>query len=121
MGLTQVIGSAGEREAERWLEREGFEILARNWRSGRYELDIVARRAGTLHFVEVKTRDRESWESPEDAITPAKARSLRHAAAAWLAQYPSELEPQFDLIAVDTDSEGGLSIRYIPEAIIPRW
>ncbi len=121
MGVTQVIGAAGEAAAEKWLEDEEFEILARNWRSGRYELDIVARRGGTLHFVEVKTRDEESWESPEDAITPAKARSLRHAASAWLAQYPSELEPQFDLIAVDTTSEGGLTVRYIPEAIIPRW
>ncbi len=104
-----------------WLAKHDFEIVARNWRSGRYELDIVACRAGTLHFVEVKTRDEASWESPEDAITPSKARSLRYAAAAWLAQYPSELEPQFDLIAVDTNPDGIVDVRYIPEAIIPRW
>jgi putative endonuclease len=121
MGLTQIIGAAGERAAAEWLERNDFEILARNWREGRYELDIVARRGGTLHFVEVKTRDGESWESPEDAMNPAKQRSFRLAAAAWLARNPSELEPQMDLIAVDTTTDGAITVRYIPEAVIPRW
>ena len=121
MGRTQVIGAAGERAAEDWLEKEGFVILARNWRDGRYELDLVACRGGVLHFIEVKTRDEESWESPEDAMTPAKQRSFRRAATAWLQQNPSELEPQLDLIAVDTSRDGILDIRYIPEAVISRW
>jgi putative endonuclease len=121
MGRTQIIGAAGERAAAEWLEREGFEILARNWRDGRYELDIVAGRGGTLHFIEVKTRDGDSWESPEDAMTAAKQRAFRHAVAAWLARNPSELEPQMDLIAIDTDPDGILDIRYIPEAVISRW
>jgi putative endonuclease len=122
MGLTQIIGAAGERAAAEWLEREEFEILARNWREGRYELDIVARRGGTLHFIEVKTRDGDSWESPEDAMTAAKQRSFRHAVTAWLTRYPSEeYEPQLDLIAVDTAADGSLTVRYIPEAVISRW
>jgi putative endonuclease len=121
VGVTQAIGAAGEKAAVEWLEREGFEILARNWRSGRYELDIVARRSDTLHFVEVKTRDAEGWASPEEAMTPAKQRSFRLAVQAWLAQNPSDLEPQLDLIAVDTSPDGILEVRYIPEAVISRW
>jgi putative endonuclease len=121
MGATQIIGAAGERAAEDWLAGEGFEIVARNWRSGRYELDIVARRGDTIHFVEVKTRDAEGLTTPEEAMTPAKQRSLRHAVQAWLAANPTDLEPQLDLVAVDTAPDGKPRVRYIPEAVICRW
>ncbi len=121
MGLTQIIGAAGEKAAEDWLDREGFEIIARNWRSGRYELDIVAKRGEAIHFVEVKTRDADSWASPEEAMTPAKQRSLRLAVQAWLAQNPTDLEPQIDLVAIDTSPDGILEVRYIPQAVISRW
>ncbi len=121
MGLTQIIGGAGEKAAEEWLADEGFEIMARNWRSGRYELDIVARRWDTIHFVEVKTRDTESWESPEESMTPAKQRAFRLAVQAWLAANPTDLEPQMDLVAIDTTPEGITELRYIPGAVICRW
>jgi len=121
MGLTQIIGTAGEDAAARWLKSEGFEILARNWRSGRYELDIVARRGDTMHFVEVKSRDEGSWQSPEEAITPAKSRAFLYAARAWLETNPTDLDAQLDLIAVDTTPDGAMEVRYIPEAVLPRW
>lgn len=121
MGVTQVIGAAGEQMAEEWLAGEGFTVVARNWRSGRYELDIVALRADTIHFVEVKTRDADSWESPEDALTAAKRRNFRLAVQAWLATNPTDLEPQMDLIAVDIEPDGRLELRYIPQAVVCRW
>ncbi len=116
MGVTQTIGAAGERAAEDWLDREGF-----TWRSGRYELDIVAHRGDTIHFVEVKTRDSDSWETPEESLNPAKQRAFRRAVQAWLAANPTPLEPQLDLIAIDTTPDGILELRYIPEAVISRW
>ena len=121
MGTTQIIGATGEKAAEEWLAREGFTIVARNWRSGRYELDVVARRGDTIHFVEVKTRDAESWETPEESLTPAKQRAFRHAVQAWLAANPTDLEPQMDLIAVENPTEGRPALRYIPHAVVCRW
>jgi putative endonuclease len=117
----QKIGAEGEQAAIDWLRGEGFEIVARNWKSSPYELDIVARRWDTLHFVEVKSRNKESWQTPEESMTPKKQHSFRRAVAAYLALVDSDLEPQLDLIAVDTTPDGRFEVRYIPEAVILRW
>ncbi len=113
-------GAWGEEVAVRWLHDEGFEILDTNWRAGRYEIDIVARRSGVVHFVEVKTRLRNGLTAPEDAITDTKFRSLQHAANAYITMHSIDDEVQFDLVAVEytsTDHE----IRFIPDAMICRW
>lgn len=120
MGLTQDIGNRSERAAAEWLMDHGFSLLHTNWRHGRYELDIVAAKGGNIHFVEVKSRRAGSLTTPEEAFTPAKFRALCNAAAAYIAAYGVELEPQFDLIAV-YHTPGSLSIRYIPEVMSPRW
>lgn len=80
MGTTAETGRAGERAAVEYLRGAGYEICALNWRSGRYELDIVARKAGIVHFVEVKTRRAGSLTPPEAAVTPQKFRALTRAA-----------------------------------------
>jgi putative endonuclease len=121
MGKTQEIGAEGENAATEWLESEGFAVVARNWRSGKYELDIVATRFDVIHFIEVKTRAGESWETPEASMTAEKQRAFRRAVQLWLAQNPTEFEPQMDLIAIDTAADGAPAIRYIPTAVICRW
>ncbi|MEK6709554.1 MAG: YraN family protein, partial [Nitrospinota bacterium] len=55
-GASKRIGARGEEAACRHLERNGYRILARNYRGPRYEVDIVAEEKGVLAFVEVKTR-----------------------------------------------------------------
>ena len=56
MSRTGELGAAGEELAVAWLRAHGFIIMDRNWRMGRYELDIVAARGDRVHFVEVKLR-----------------------------------------------------------------
>ncbi len=115
------IGAAGEAAATDWLRANGFLIEARNWRSGRYELDIVATRWGVTHFVEVKTRRTGSLTSAEDALTEQKFRSLRRAASMYLGQYRQSSEIQFDLAAVEVAPDGGMSVRYIENAMQSHW
>ena len=63
------------------LTEQGWRILARNWRGGGGELDIVALRSGLLRIVEVKAR---TVGDPLLAVTPSKQRRLRGAAEAYL-------------------------------------
>lgn len=112
----QDTGARGEELAARWLRDNGFELLHRNWRNGRCELDIVACKGGVIHFVEVKTRKAGSLTTPEEALTPAKFRSLLGAARAYLALHRLDAESQFDLIAIQ-----GSELRYIPNAMTPSW
>ncbi len=121
MTLARERGDLGERVAADWLRRNGFMIMERNWRYGRYEIDIIASRWDTVHFVEVKTRHTGSLTTPEDAITDDKARALRKAASAYLASRRLTRELQFDLIAVEISPDGTPGVRYIENAMQYGW
>ena len=110
------IGQRGEEIAARFLLSEGFDLLHRNWRSGRYELDIVARKEGVLHIVEVKSRKADGLTAPEEAMTRKKFNALFRAAL-----YRIDADTQFDLIAVDLLPDSTHRLRYIPNAMVPRW
>lgn len=121
MSTTQDTGSLGEQAAAEYLHEQGYEILHRNWRTGRYELDIVARKDEYLCFVEVKTRRADGLTTPEEALTGRKMRSLARAADAYVKYYGPDLEPRFDLVAVDTLEGEVKAIRHIPGAGVLRW
>ncbi len=111
------IGNRGEEAAVEWLRERGYYIVERNWRAGRYELDIIAQRWDTLHIIEVKTRHEGSWQSATESINEQKIRTLRRAAAMYRALHHLRLNIQFDLIAVTIDEHDQLHIDYT-ESII---
>ncbi|MBO5350463.1 MAG: YraN family protein [Alistipes sp.] len=97
------IGRLGEEATVNHLRRLGYEICARNWRSGSYEIDIVARRYDVLHIIEVKTRQADGLTTPEEALTEDKIRSLHRAARIYMGVYARRyegFEVQFDLASV---------------------
>lgn len=114
-------GQLGEEAAAAFLRRAGFEIRARNWRSGRYELDIVACKGDVLHIVEVKTRRAQSLTPPEAAATALKFRALGHAAARYLDLTRWQGEVQFDLAAVEVLPDGTTGVRLIENAMESHW
>lgn len=121
MTQAQQTGLRGEEIALNYLRREGYLICAQNWRRGRYELDIVAQKMGVLHFVEVKTRRSGSLLKPEQTITQNKIYALHRAATAYLAQNPTQMDFQFDLIAIDLFANGYFDIRFIPNIAESHW
>lgn len=109
--LRHLLGTEGERIAGLHLERRGFDILARNFRTRYGELDLVGWDGQTLVFCEVKTR-RGASRSPFEALTPAKGAQVRRMAAIWLAETaerPYAPDLRFDGIAVVFDARGRFS------------
>lgn len=95
------LGKLGEQLAGEYLTERGYSILHRNWRYGRYELDIIALKDGVLHFVEVKTRASNVYGFPEENVTPKKIRHLLLAADEFLYLHPGYHHIQFDVLAIN--------------------
>ena len=109
-------GKWGERLAAWYLFFHGCRILDRNWRYGRYEIDIVARerRTGTLLFVEVKTRSSTDFGLPRDAVDRRKQLFLTRAAQGYLKTHRDpDARTRFDVVEVYTRP---LRVVHIPSA-----
>ena len=123
MDSRQHTGKFGEDMAADYLEGKGFTILARNWRSGHYELDIVAVDDDGIHFVEVRTRINPEI-LPQETVNSAKQRKVVEAAKRFLREEAyrrfSDLEAFFDVVGV-TLSNDGTDLEYIPQAFIPMY
>ncbi|GGA89418.1 YraN family protein [Puia dinghuensis] len=94
------IGSRGEMLAAQWLTKQGFDILKRNFRHGRYEVDIIAGRNAILHFIEVKSRRSITYGHPEESISRKKLEHILQGAAGWLCQWPGYRRVQYDVLAI---------------------
>ena len=98
-------GRRGEQIAADWLRDNGFEIVERGWRSGHLEVDIIARRNGTLHFVEVKCRRNRASAgedfAPEFAMNAVKKQRLMAALDNYVCENEFAGEISLDLIAVN--------------------
>ncbi len=90
MAHKDELGREGEQRAAEYLQARGFEIVDRNWRCPRGEIDLVAVRDRLIIIVEVKTRRTTSFGHPLEAVDARKRRRLWHLAHAWAAAHPEE-------------------------------
>ena len=74
-------GKWAEDVVARWYQQHGYVIVARNWRSKRGELDVVATLGGVLVVCEVKARETNAMGTPAEAVTVAKQLKIRRATA----------------------------------------
>ena len=100
------LGRRGERAAEKYLRRNGYRIVARNFRAAGAEIDIVAMDGDTLVFVEVKTRRSHDAGAPEEAVDERKQKQIRRAAEMFATRYRADdATMRFDIIAIDASGE----------------
>jgi putative endonuclease len=105
----QALGVRGEDLAVAELQRQGMEVLARNWRCRLGEIDVVAAETvegrTTVVFCEVKCRSGLGYGDPLEAITWAKLRTLRSLAAEWMGAHQVRAQ------AIRLDAVGVLLVR----------
>lgn len=103
----QRTGRAGEDYTAGWLCRQGYELLARNWRCRWGEVDLIARKGEIVAFVEVKARRPGAMVSPLLAVDRRKRRKLLLTAQSWMMQKGCSLQPRMDVAAVTVREENG--------------
>lgn len=97
----QLFGKTGESVAVRFLKKQGYRIIEKNYRTDMGEIDIIARDSDTLVFVEVKARNSDRFGSPKAAVTPVKQRKLSMAALCYLkATCQLQSKARFDVVAI---------------------
>ena len=107
---TLFTGSFGEKAACRALQKDGYRILARNYRKKYGEIDIIAQKDALICFVEVKTRSGTDYGTPAEAVTQEKQRKIILTAQAYIAEHNLDAAFSFDVIEVYLT---GKKIRFI--------
>ncbi len=96
----KVKGNYGERLVASAMEDRGWTILERNFHSRFGEIDLIARGAEYIVFVEVKLRKSRRFAEAREFVTRDKQRKLKATAEWYLSTHPSRLQPRFDVAEV---------------------
>lgn len=115
MDERRETGERGEALVARYLERRGWVVLERNWRSREGEIDLVCRDPdGAVVVCEVKARRGLGFGTPLEAITHDKVRRLRHLAAAWAREQDAPVQAlRVDAIGVLWHADGTASVQHV--------
>ena len=99
-------GKDAESRACDYLHKQGFKVLERNFTTPIGEIDIIAKKGGILHFLEVKARHGMNFGGPFEAITPLKRKRIRKTAEWYLAKHKALAMPcLFGVIGINLGKE----------------
>jgi putative endonuclease len=110
----QESGSMGEEAAADYLVGQGYEILERNFRHGKSEIDLIARTERLLVFVEVKSRRNAAFGYPEEFVNKKQQRMIMRAAEQYILKINWQGNIRFDVMAILTEPE--LQIQHLKDA-----
>ncbi len=97
------LGKLGEEMAVNYLQKNGYEILEKNWTFQKAEIDIIAKKENVLAVVEVKTRSSIDFGLPQDFVKPKKIQLLVKAINEYVIKKDIDAEVRFDIIAVNKE------------------
>ncbi len=113
---SQELGELGERIAERWLCRQGWQVVVRRFRSGHRDIDLIVERDRMVVFVEVKARRGSRYGDPVEAVDWRKQRALSRSAKVWIDRFGcSGQSYRFDVVGVLIDGDKAW-IRHVENA-----
>ncbi|TAH18143.1 MAG: YraN family protein [Cytophagales bacterium] len=112
----KISGKEGEEIAAKYLEGKGYQILARNYRVKRQEIDIIAHEKDIYIFVEVKSRGSSDFGFPEDFLSPQQEGRIRSAATYYLNEHSiSAKDIRFDIVSI-LKNKDGVEIEHFEDA-----
>lgn len=105
MGNNIISGKKGEEIAAAFMEEKGFEVLVKNYRSGRAEIDLILKKESLLVFTEVKLRSKIVYGLPEEAVNEKKEELILKAAENYIYDTDWHGEVRFDIISIINKKE----------------
>ena len=107
----RLLGNYGEKEARKYLRRQGYRIVKKNFVADEHEIDIIAENKDTLAFVEVKSRtvghENPNEPRPASSVDVKKQQGIIKAARLYSAYNSTEKKKRFDIIEVYVNSKNG--------------
>jgi len=119
MARQQTIGNLGEEKATLFLQEIGYQILERNWRFSKAEIDIIAKDGEVLVFVEVKAKSYTYFGAPEESVSAYKENLIIDAAHQYMLKIGHDWEIRFDIISIVFDKNKNASITHYKDAFFP--
>ncbi|MEG0928225.1 YraN family protein [Chryseobacterium sp.] len=110
------FGKKAEDMAADYLQKNGYKVIARNFRFQKAEIDIIAEKEDLIIIVEVKARSTDAFMLPQEAVTRTKIKSIVTAANHYLEETEKQNEVRFDIISVLPDENKDLIIDHITDA-----
>lgn len=100
MGKNNLSGAWGEALAANYLQKKRYKVVATNFRCRFGEIDLVVSNRKYLVFVEVKLRKTDKFAEAAEFVDRRKQERLRTTAALYLSEFPTQLQPRFDVIEI---------------------
>lgn len=115
MAQHNQLGKKGEQLAVNFLLESGYEIIESNYRFDKAEVDIIAKKEGTLAIIEVKTRSTSEFGKPQDFVKPKQIQRLVKAVHEYVTVNELDVEVRFDIIAIVKEKQN-FNIEHIENA-----
>ncbi|MDO5978664.1 YraN family protein [Flavivirga spongiicola] len=106
MAKHNELGKKGEQLAVDFLLKNGYDIIERNYRFDKAEVDIMAKQKDILAIIEVKTRSTTDFGNPQDFVKPKQIQRLVKAVDHYVNENSLDVEVRFDIIAIVKEKEG---------------
>ena len=100
MASHNELGKKGEQLAVDFLVENGYDIVERNYRFNKAEVDIIAQKKDVLAIIEVKTRSTTDFGNPQDFVKPKQIKNLVKAVDEYVTVNGLDVEVRFDIIAI---------------------
>lgn len=117
MAIHNELGKEGEKLAEEFLLKNGYQILEQNWRFKKAEVDIIAKKNDLLAIIEVKTRSSNYFGNPQDFVNQKKIKLLVEAINQYVISKDLDLEVRFDIIAI-LKKNNAFEIKHLEDAFL---
>lgn len=111
------LGKKGEGLAVKYLERQGYKIIARNYKTKLGEIDVIGDERGCICFIEVRSVNSRRFCSPEDTINNRKQGRIAKAALSYIKRHGLEdASCRFDVVCIEDADTNLPNIRLIKNA-----